>query len=214
MAQPQASGEAPFSPRCIERDIVEVTVPSSDGVFETGEVQVSARLRAGPDEEGPGFEVMRVGPIVTVALADVGRLEDGGAATVIDVTVACPVGSTGQQSPVFLYPSQGFYLPTCDGSSHTFSVRLERSQRAVAPVARRGRRLRPRRGGRRPVHRLGSTDGSDHRGLRTPPAGADLDGARDSPATGAADATDVATPTAPWVSAHQWANGGLSGSAT
>ena len=66
VAQPQASGEAPFSPRCIERDIVEVTVPSSDGVFETGEVQVSARLRAGPDEEGPGFEVMRVGPIVTV----------------------------------------------------------------------------------------------------------------------------------------------------
>src|SRR5918993_1268366 len=67
-------------------------------------------------------EVMRVGPIVTVALADEGRLEDGGTATVIDVAVACPVGSTGQQSPVFLYPSQGFYLPTCDGSSHTFSV--------------------------------------------------------------------------------------------
>jgi hypothetical protein len=130
VVQPQASGEAAFSPRCIERDIVEVTVPSSDGVFETGEAQVSALVvfGQGRTKEAGDSEVMRVGPIVTVALADVGRLEDGGAATVIDVTVACPVGSTGQQSPVFRYPSQGFYLPTCDGSSHTFSVRLERFQ--------------------------------------------------------------------------------------
>jgi hypothetical protein len=130
VVQPQASGEAPFSPRCIERDIVEVAVPSSAGMFETGEAQVSALVvfGQGRTKQARDSEVMRVGPIVTVALADEGRLEDGGTATVIDVAVACPVGSTGQQSPVFLYPSQGFYLPTCDGSPHTFSVRLERSQ--------------------------------------------------------------------------------------
>ena len=41
VVQPQASGEASFSPRCIGRDIIEVAVPS-DGVFETGQAQVSA----------------------------------------------------------------------------------------------------------------------------------------------------------------------------
>jgi hypothetical protein len=130
VTQPQASGEAAFSPRCIERDIVEVAVPSSAGVFETGEAQVSAVVvfGHGRTKQARDAEVMRVEPIVTVTLADVGRLQDGGAAAVIDVTVACPLGSAGQQSPIFLYPSQGFYVPTCDGSSHTFSVRLDRTQ--------------------------------------------------------------------------------------
>ena len=130
VVQPQASGEARFSPRCIERDIVEVAVPSSNGVFETGQAQVSALVvfGHGRTKQAQDSEVMRVGPIVTVAVADEGRIEDGGEAAVVDVTAACPVGSTGQQSPVFLYPRQGFYVPTCDGSSHTFSVRLETSQ--------------------------------------------------------------------------------------
>jgi hypothetical protein len=129
VVQPQASGEASFSPRCIGRDIIEVAVPS-DGVFETGQAQVSAVVvfRQGRTREVRDAQVMRVGPIVTVALADEGRLEDGGTALVIDVTVACPVGSTGQQSPVFRYPSQGSYVPTCDGGSHIWGVRLERSQ--------------------------------------------------------------------------------------
>lgn len=135
VVQSQASGEAAFSPRCIERDIVEVTVPSSDGVFVTGEAQVSALVvfGQGRTKEARDSEVMRVGPIVTVALADVGRLEDGGKIIVVDVTVACPVGSTGQESPVFRYPSQSFYVPTCDGRSHTFSVRLENSQGLWSP---------------------------------------------------------------------------------
>jgi lipoprotein-anchoring transpeptidase ErfK/SrfK len=129
VAQPQASGQATFSPRCIQRDIVEVTVPSSAGVFETGEAQVNALVvfGHGGTKEARDAELMRVGPIVTVALADQGRLENGGATTVVDVTVACPVGSTGQQSPVFRYPSQAFYLPTCDGRPHTFAVRLDRT---------------------------------------------------------------------------------------
>ena len=129
VVQPQASGEALFSPRCIGRDIVEVAVPS-DGVFETGHAQVSAVVvfKQGRTKEVRDAQVMRLGPIVTVAVADEGRLEDGGKALVIDVTVACPVGSTGQQSPVFRYPSQGSYVPTCDGGSHTWPVRLERSE--------------------------------------------------------------------------------------
>lgn len=129
VVQPQASGEASFSPRCIGRDIIEVAVPSDD-VFETGQAQVSAVVgfRQGRTKEVRDAQVMRVGPIVTVALADEGHLEDGGTALVIDVTVACPVGSTGQESPVFRYPSQGSYVPTCDGGSHTWGVRLERSQ--------------------------------------------------------------------------------------
>jgi hypothetical protein len=99
-------------------------------VFETGDAQVSARVvfAHGRTKEARDSEVMRVGPIVTVTLADVGRLQNGGATAMIDVTVACPVGSTGQQSPVFVYPSQAFYLPACDGSSHTFSVRLDNTQ--------------------------------------------------------------------------------------
>jgi hypothetical protein len=129
VVQPQASGEASFSPRCIGRDIIEVAVPS-DGVFETGQAQVSAVVvfRQGRTREVRDAQVMRVGPIVTVVLADEGRLEDGGTALLIEVTVACPVGSTGQQSPVFRYPSQGSYVPTCDGGSHTWRVRLERTQ--------------------------------------------------------------------------------------
>ncbi len=129
VVQPQASGEAPFSPRCIGRDIIEVTVPS-DGVFKTGQAQVSAAVlfRQGRTKEVQDAQVMRFGPIVTVALADEGLLQDGGTSLVIDVTVACPVGSTGLQSPVFRYPSQAFYVPTCDGGSHTWPVRLENSQ--------------------------------------------------------------------------------------
>jgi hypothetical protein len=134
VVQPQASGEAPFSPRCIGRDIIEVAVPS-DGVFETGQAQVSAVVvfRQGRPREVRDAQVMRVGPVVTVALADEGRLETGGKALVIDVMVACPVGGTGQQSPVFRYPSQGFYVPICDGGSHTFPVRLENSQGEWGP---------------------------------------------------------------------------------
>jgi hypothetical protein len=134
VVQPQASGEAPFSPRCIGRDIIEVAV-QSDGVFKTGQAQVSAVVifRQGRTREVRDAQLMRVEPIVTVALADEGLLQDGGTALVINVTVACPVGSTGQQSPVFRYPSQGFYVPTCDGGSHTFPVRLENSQGAWGP---------------------------------------------------------------------------------
>ena len=129
VVQPQASGEASYSPRCIGRDIIEVAVPS-DGVFETGQAQVSAVVvfRQGRTKEVRDTQVMRFGPIVTVALADEGHLGDGGKAVVVDVRVACPVGSTGQQSPVFSYPSQGSYVPTCDGGSHTWGVRLEISQ--------------------------------------------------------------------------------------
>jgi hypothetical protein len=129
VVQPQTSGEAPFSPRCIGRDIIEVTVPT-DGVFETGYAQVSAVVlfRQGRTKEITDAQTMRFGPIVTVALADEGLLQNGGTSLVIDVTVACPVGSSGQESPVFRYPSQGFYVPVCDGSSHTWSVRLENPQ--------------------------------------------------------------------------------------
>jgi len=55
----------------------------------------------------------------------------------IDVTTACPVGSTGQQSYVNVSQGQasgnGFYVPVCDGREHTFTVSVQASQGVFQP---------------------------------------------------------------------------------
>jgi hypothetical protein len=69
---------------------------------------------------------------VLVELAETAQLESGGAA-VIDVTVACPAGTTGLLSSLVVSQAgqaigSATYVPTCDGSRHTFTVRVEESQ--------------------------------------------------------------------------------------
>lgn len=138
VSQPQASGRASFPLSCIDQVLpVTVTVQSSGGTFELGDAQVRASvlIKRGRTERVEDAEVVDLQPTVFVDLADTARFESGGSAVVIDVTVACPVGANGQPSS-FVNVSQGEasgggnYLPVCDGSRHTLSVRVPASRGA------------------------------------------------------------------------------------
>jgi hypothetical protein len=131
VSQPQASGQASFSLDCIDQiRPITVVVPSSGGAFGLGEAQVDASLvlQRGRTQRVDDAQVADVQPRVHVDLADTARLDSGGGAVAIDVTVACPVGANGlgssylnvTQGPV---SGAGTYLPVCDGRPHTFTVR-------------------------------------------------------------------------------------------
>lgn len=130
VTQPQASGEASFTPRCARIPyVVTVTVPSLGGSFQTGEAQVSAVLvvREGRTKEVGDSALVRVRPSVSLRLADEAVLDGGGAAVRIDVTVTCPVASNAQGGQVSIYQGQvvgrGSFGPTaCDGLPHSLSV--------------------------------------------------------------------------------------------
>jgi hypothetical protein len=137
VTQPQASGQASFQFPCISSiRSFSVLVPSGGGTFELGEASVTASLaiKRGRTETTRDAELVDVQPAVFVELADTARLESGGAAVLIDVAVACPVGATGLQS--FVNVSQGLtsgngtYLADCDGQLHTFTVRVQANQGA------------------------------------------------------------------------------------
>jgi hypothetical protein len=135
VSQPQAFGQASFPLTCIgSLRMFAVAVPASAGAFELGQAQVTASvvIERGRTERTQDAEILDVQPTVLVELGESARLESGGGAVVIDVTVACPVGTTGLRSAVNVSQGQasgnGFYLPVCDGSRHTFSVRVEASR--------------------------------------------------------------------------------------
>ena len=54
----------------------------------------------------------------------------------LDVTVACPAGTTGVPSSVGVFQvltsGSGPYLPVCDGQPHTFAVTVTARQGAYA----------------------------------------------------------------------------------
>jgi hypothetical protein len=109
-------------------------VPASVGTFELAPAEVTASvvIKRGRTERTQDSEVIDVQPTVLVELADTAQLETGGGAVVIDVTVACPVGTTGLQARVNVsqqgrVSGNGLYTPVCDGTRHTFSVRVEAS---------------------------------------------------------------------------------------
>jgi hypothetical protein len=132
-AQPQASGEATFTPRCTRLpEVVGVTVPVLGGSFLTGEAQVSAVLvvREGRTKEVRDSATVRVRPSVSVRLADAAVRAGAGEEVLIDVTVMCPVAAVGRGGQVVIYQGQvvgtGAVAPTpCDGVPHTLSVRVE-----------------------------------------------------------------------------------------
>jgi hypothetical protein len=77
-------------------------------------------------------QLVPVQPTVLVELAETAQLEGGGGAVVIDVTVACPAGTNGLLSSLVVSQvgqalGSGTYAPICDGSRHTFTVRVEAS---------------------------------------------------------------------------------------
>jgi hypothetical protein len=138
VSQPQASGRASFTLSCIDQvRAITVTVPSSAGAFALGEAQASASLvlQRGRTQRVEDAQVVDVQPRVQVDLAETARLESGGAAVAIDVTVACPVGASGLGSS-YVNVTQGqasgagSYLPVRDGRAHTFTVRAHAFQGA------------------------------------------------------------------------------------
>lgn len=132
VSQPAASGRATFSFPCIgSLRNFRVVVPASEGTFELGEASVTASvtIKRGKTESTQDTQLVDVQPDVFVELADTARLESGGAAVVIDVAVACPVGANGLESFVNVSQGQatsgsGTYLTVCDGQVHTFTVRV------------------------------------------------------------------------------------------
>jgi hypothetical protein len=134
-SQPQASGEGSFTPICNRlATVVGVTVPATAGTFQTGPAQVSARLvvRQGSTKAAGDSASVRVRPSVGVRVADRAVLQDGGRAVRIDVTVTCPMTSTGQggQVTVVQYPVGGTasFGPTpCDGLPRTHSLTVPAS---------------------------------------------------------------------------------------
>jgi hypothetical protein len=143
VSQPHASGQASFQATCVDQVLpMTVTVPSSGGTFELGEAQVAASvlIKRGRTQRVEDAEVVDLQPDVFVDLADTARLESGGGAVVIDVTVACPVGANGQPTS-YVNVSQGQasgagnYVPVCDGSPHTLSVRVPAARGVYQPGA-------------------------------------------------------------------------------
>lgn len=134
VSQPQASGQASFSFPCIgSLRSFTVVVPSTSGAFELGEALATASvtIKRGRTERTQDSQIVQVQPDVFVDLADTARLESGGGAVVIDITVACPVGATGLASSYVVVSQgqtaagRGTYVPICDGQEHTFAVRVE-----------------------------------------------------------------------------------------
>jgi hypothetical protein len=137
VSQPQASGRGSFSLPCIGSPrMLTIVVTSTGGAFELGRADVIATLtvKRGKTETATDFESVFVQPIVLADIAGTARLESGGAALTINVTVACPAGASGAQSYVNVSQGQaigrGLYTPLCDGASHTFPVRVHAAQGA------------------------------------------------------------------------------------
>jgi hypothetical protein len=143
VSQAQASGQASVPLTCNDQVLpVRVTVQSSAGEFQLGDAHVNASvlIKRGHTRRVEDAEVVDLQPTVFVDLADTARLESGGGAVVIDVTVACPAGANGQPSSyVNVSQSQasgaGNYTPLCDGSPHTLSVRVPAARGAYQPGA-------------------------------------------------------------------------------
>jgi hypothetical protein len=135
VSQPSGSGQASFPLTCIKSvRPFWITVPATTGSFQLGEAQVSASvvIERGKTARADDSEVVPVQPTVLVELAESGRIVDGGQAVLLDVTVACPAGTTGRDSNLVVSQAGqvmgvGPYTPVCDGSRHTFTVLVQRT---------------------------------------------------------------------------------------
>ncbi|MGH3019546.1 MAG: hypothetical protein ACRDNR_05220 [Gaiellaceae bacterium] len=138
VSQPQASGQASFPLVCIgSLRVFNVTVPAAAGTFRLGQAQATASvvIKRGNTQSAQDSQLLQVDPAVLVELAESARLESGGTAVVLGVTVACPAGTTGLLSAVNVSQSglvsgNGTYTPICDGSRHMVAVRVAASQGA------------------------------------------------------------------------------------
>jgi hypothetical protein len=95
-------------------------------------VTATVVVNRGKTMRADASQVVTVQPTVLVQLAETAQLESGGGAVVLDVTVACPAGTNGLVSSLVVWQGgqaigTGTYVPICDGSRHTFTVRAEAS---------------------------------------------------------------------------------------
>lgn len=141
VSQPGASGQASFPLTCIGsvRSFA-VNVASGGGAFELGSAAVTATVvtARGKTTRADDSQVVTVDPTVLVELAESAQILDGGAAVLLDVTVACPVGTTGRESGLVVSQAgqvmgTGRYTPICDGSRHTFTVRVQAADGLYEP---------------------------------------------------------------------------------
>jgi hypothetical protein len=136
ISQPGASGQASFPLTCIKSvRSFWVSLPASIGSFQLGSADVTASvvIQRGKTARADDSELVTVQPTVLVELAETAQLQSGGSAVLLDVTVACPVGTSGLQSSLVVSQEgrsigSGTYVPVCDGSRHVFTVRVEASQ--------------------------------------------------------------------------------------
>lgn len=129
VTQPQASGRGTIPLTCIGFDrVFHVLVPVSSGTFALGSASVTATVVAsrGKTQRADDSATLPVDPTVFVDLDGSARLEPGGTAVRLGLTVACPVGATGVPSRVGVFQGQtsgfGPYTPVCDGAEHRFDV--------------------------------------------------------------------------------------------
>ena len=141
VSQPGGSGQASFPLTCIKSvRSFWISVPASIGSFQLGSAQVTASvvIQRGNTVRADDSQIVTVDPTVLVELAESAQILDGGAAVLLDVTVACPVGTTGRESGLVVSQAgrvmgTGRYTPVCDGSGHTFTVRVQASQGVYEP---------------------------------------------------------------------------------
>jgi hypothetical protein len=134
--QAGGSGQASFPLTCNgSLQPFRVTVPATTGTFGLGATQADASvvIKRGKTQQATDSQALQVDPEVVVELADSARLLSGGTAVALEVTVACLAGMTGLPSNLNVSQSglvsgNGTYTPICDGTRHTFSVRVEASQ--------------------------------------------------------------------------------------
>src|ERR671911_580643 len=101
VSQPSGSGQASFPLTCIKSvRSFWITVPASIGSFQLGSAQVTASvvIQRGNTARADDSQGVTVDPTVLVELGESAQILDGGAAVLLDVTVACPVGTTGRES--------------------------------------------------------------------------------------------------------------------
>jgi hypothetical protein len=135
VTQAQASGSGSFTPICGRIPyVVGVTVPVTQGIFQTGATQATAVLVVGQGstKRAEDSGALRARPSVSVILADQGKLQSDGS-VLINVTITCPMSAVGQGGQVAIYDGVirgvGAFGPTpCDTLPHTVSVRVSSNQ--------------------------------------------------------------------------------------
>jgi hypothetical protein len=141
VSQPGAFGQAAFPLTCIGslRSFL-ITVPVASGTFQLGDAVVSAAVvvERGKTARADDSRTLPVQPLVLVELAGFARLENDNRAVVIDVTVTCHPETTGLESRLVVSQGRtlgvGLYTPICDGTAHTFSVRVEPPEGVYNPA--------------------------------------------------------------------------------